>query len=85
MESEFDDRRREPLDDEERELMNPDSWDWNSLEELPPVPNPGAILPIRFSLEEMTRLGRAADAEGLTIYEYVKQSALARVMHKAPN
>lgn len=85
MESEIDDRLREPLDDEERELMDPDTWDWSSLEELPPVQNPAAILPIRFSLEEMTRVGRAAEAEGLTIYEYIKQSALMRVMHEAPN
>lgn len=85
MKPENDDRLREPLDDEERELMDPATWDWDSLTELPPVPNPGAVLPIRFSLEELTRVGRAADAEGLTIYEYIKQSALMRVMQKAPN
>ena len=85
MESVIDLRLREPGDDEERELMDPDTWDWSSLEELPPVQNPAAILPIRFSLEEMTRVGRAAEAEGLTIYEYIKQSALMRVLHEAPN
>jgi hypothetical protein len=85
MESEIDHRLREPRDDEERELMDPDTWDWSSLKELPPVQNPAAILPIRFSLEEMTRVGRAAEAEGPTIYEYIKQSALMRVLHEAPN
>ena len=80
MELNADDRLREPQDDEERELMDPDTWDWDSLTELPPVPNPGAVLPIRFSLDEMTRIGRAADAENVTIHEYVRQSALKRVM-----
>lgn len=84
MERENNDSLREPLDDEERELMDPDTWDWASLEELPPVPNPGAVLPIRFSIAEMTRVGNAADAEGVSIYEYVKQSALMRVMHESP-
>ena len=84
MEHELNDKLRKPLDDEERELMDPNSWDWDSLEELLPAPNPGAILPIRFSLEELARVGIAADAEGLSIYEYIKQSALMRVMHQAP-
>lgn len=85
MDPENDDRLREPLDDEERELMDPATWDWDSIEELPPTPHPSAVLPIRFSLEEISRVGRAADAEGITIYEYVKQSTLMRVMQNAPN
>lgn len=85
MKLENDDRLRKPLDDEERELMDPDTWDWDSLAELPPVANPGAILPIRFSLEEMTCVGRAADAEGVTKSEYIKQSALMRVRHDVAN
>ena len=83
MESQTDDRLREPLDDEERELMDPDSWDWESLTELPPAANPGIVLPIRLTLEEMTRVGRAADADGVSIYDYIKQSVLSRVMHEA--
>ncbi len=78
-----DDRLGEPLDDEERELMDPETWDWDSIEELPPAANPSAVLPVRFSLDEMKRVGQAADAEGLSIYEYVKQSTLMRVMHGA--
>ena len=52
-------------DDEEREFMDPETWDWDSIEELPPVPNPSAVLPVRFSLDEMRRVGQAAEAEGL--------------------
>ena len=78
-----DDRFREPLDDEERELMDPETWDWDAIQELPPVPNPSAVLPVRFSLDEMRRVGHAAEAEGLSIYEYIKQSTLLRVMQGA--
>lgn len=83
MEPQADDRLRQPLDDDERELMDPDSWDWESIAELPPAANPGVVLPIRLTLEEMTRVGRAADGEGVSIHDYVKQSVLSRVMHEA--
>lgn len=72
-----------PLDEEERELMDPDSWDRESIAELPPAANPGVVLPIRLTVDEMTRVGRAADAEGVSIHEHVKQSVLSRVMHEA--
>ena len=81
---ETDDRLREPLDNEERELMDPETWDWDSIEELPPASHPSAVLPIRFSLDEMRCVGQAAEAEGLSIYEYITQSTLMRVMQGAP-
>ena len=84
MEAERDDNLHEPLDDEERELMDPDTWDWDSIQDLPPARNPGAVVPIRFSLDEITRVGRAADAEGVSLSEYIKQSALLRALHGAP-
>jgi hypothetical protein len=74
---------REPLGDEEREVMAPDSWDSESLTELPPATSPGVVLPIRLTLEEMTRVGTAADAECVSIYDYVRKSTLNRVMHEA--
>jgi hypothetical protein len=85
LDTENDDKLREPLDDEERELMDPDTWDWDSIEELPPVPNPGVVLAIRLSREEFTRLAQAARAEDQSTSEYVKQSALRRVLHDVPH
>lgn len=82
MEHEIGPKLQEPLDNEERELMDTDHRDWDSLEELPPVANPGAVFPIRFSLEEMRQVGRAADAAGQTIYDYIKESALLRSREK---
>ena len=31
---------REPLDDEERELMNPDTWDWSTAVESRTIGSP---------------------------------------------
>jgi hypothetical protein len=85
MEDEIDPKLQQPLDDEERELMDPDTWDWDSMEEHPPVPNSGVVVAIRFSLEEMTSVGRAADAEGVTLSEYIRQLTLMRALHEVPH
>lgn len=83
MSYEIDPKFQEPLDEEERELMDPETWNWDSIEVLPPPTNPGVVLGVCFSLEEMTSVGQAAAAEGLSIYEYIKQSALLRSMEPA--
>jgi hypothetical protein len=68
---------QEPLDDEERELMNPEFWDWETPVEAVTVGEPGAILEIRFTGNEIRRLGPRARAEGITVHEFVKRAALA--------
>jgi hypothetical protein len=70
---------QEPLDDEERELMDPDTWDWESTVEGVPMPNVGAILEIHFTREEIGPLQRLAHAQGITAHAYIKQAAMARV------
>ncbi len=70
---------QEPLDDEERVLMDPETWDWDTSVEVVVHPNPGAILPIRFTRDEVVRLQRVAHAEGMTTHELIKQAALARL------
>lgn len=84
MDHDIDPRLQEPLDDEERRLMDPDTWDWDSTEELPPAENSGAVFLVRFSLEEMQLVGRAADAAGMSIYDYIRESAVLRSMPKVP-
>jgi hypothetical protein len=76
---------QEPLDEEERELMDPDHWDWDSAVEGVPMPNVGAILPIRFSREEIGPLQRLAHSKGMTSHEFIKQAALERVSQEAPS
>ncbi len=70
---------QEPLDEEECFLMDPETWDWESMEEGVPVPNAGAILEIEFTRAEVARVEPIAHAEGLTLHEFVKRAALARV------
>jgi hypothetical protein len=74
---------QEPLDDEERELMDPENWDWDTPVEVVVHPNPGAILPIRFTRDEVVRLQRLAHAEGMTTHAFIKQAALARLPQDA--
>ena len=69
----------EPRDDEERELMDPETWDWERAEPGVPSPHAGAILPIRFTREEVTRLQAAALQERLSMHALVKRAALAEV------
>ncbi|MDF3042195.1 MAG: hypothetical protein K0Q71_4901 [Thermomicrobiales bacterium] len=68
---------QEPLDDEERELMDPDTWDWDNPVEVVVHPDFGFIFPIRFTGEEVARLEPAARADGLSPHKFIKQAALA--------
>jgi hypothetical protein len=70
---------QEPFDDEERELMDPESWDWDSTEELEPVPNPGAVLQVRFEQGEFRALARLAREEGIGPVEFLRRIALDRI------
>lgn len=70
---------QEPLDDEERELMDPETWDWESTQERPPVSNAGAMLRVRFSREEIIALERIARDAGVGPVELVRQTMLQRI------
>lgn len=70
---------QEPLDDEERELMDPDNWDWENPIEGVPVLNPGIILEIHLTGEELARLEPVAQAEGMTLHAFLKEAAFARI------
>ena len=79
MDPQDDDKLREPLDEEERVLMDPEAWDWDTPLEVVVHPNPGAILPIRFTRDEVVNVQRLAHAEGMTTQAFIKQAALARL------
>jgi hypothetical protein len=68
---------QEPLDDEERDLMDSDSWDWDHPIEVRTVGKPGAVLRLHFSREEYVALSRLARAQGLSTHELIKRAALA--------
>jgi hypothetical protein len=73
---ELDDRLREPLDDEERELMDPDTWDWDSAQEAIVEPSGYSISEVRLSYDELSRIERAATANGMTVNAYLRYAAL---------
>lgn len=70
---------QEPLDDEERELMDPNNWDWSTTTSGRTVGRPGAILEIRLTRDEYVALSRIARTLGISPHELVKQAALERL------
>lgn len=80
-----DESTQEPLDDEERELMDPDNWDWENAYEIEPSPNPGLIFEVRLSGDDLQRVERAAIAEGMTVTAYLRHAALHRALQHASN
>lgn len=66
-----------PLDDEERELMNHENWDWDNPIEGVTVRAPAVT--IRFTRDQYMALRSDAAAQGLTTDELIKQAALARL------
>ncbi|MBA2598894.1 MAG: hypothetical protein H0V00_19915 [Chloroflexia bacterium] len=73
------DTTQEPLDDEERELMDPDTWDWDTPIEGRTIGTPGAILRVRFSREEFRDIEHLAKSAGVGPVELVRQTMLDRV------
>jgi hypothetical protein len=67
---------QEPLDDEERELMNPDNWDWDNLVEGATAGEPRTSLTIPLTFDELDAIVEAAHAQGLSTEEFVKRVVL---------
>ena len=74
---------QEPLDDEERELMDPESWDWESAAPGRTVGKPFAQLSVRFSHEELHALVLIAREAGIGPVELVRRTALERISAEA--
>jgi hypothetical protein len=70
---------QEPLDEEERMLMNRETWDWGSAEEGIPTPNAGAVLRVHFARDEFLALVQIARDEGIGPVELVQQTVLRRI------
>jgi hypothetical protein len=67
---------QEPLDDEERELMDPENWDWDNPIEVVVAENVGIQMPIDVTFDEFDCLSEVARAIGLTPHEFMKRAAL---------
>lgn len=64
---------QEPLDDEERELMDPDNWDWDTPIDVRTVGTPGAVIRVRFTRQEIAALDRIARDVGANPVELIHQ------------
>ena len=69
----------ETVDHEERELMDPDSWDWDNVTEGSTVGTPGAILRVRFSREEFRAIERIARDADIGPVELLRRTMLDRI------
>ena len=69
----------EPLNDEERELMDPDTWDWETAVDAEISPDLGAVLRVRFARDEFLTLARVAREEGVNPVEFMHQTMLERI------
>jgi hypothetical protein len=67
---------QEPLDEEERELMDPDNWDWENPIELVVSDNLIITLEIDLTPEESALLSQGAAADGLPSHRFMKRVAL---------
>ena len=70
---------QDPLDDEERALMDPDTWDWENPLEGRTVGTPGAVVRVRFSQEEFGALARIAKNAGMGPVELIRETMLRRI------
>lgn len=70
---------QEPFDDEERDLMNPDNWDWDTPVEVEVVGMPGAVLRVRFTREEYLALAKMAADAGVGPVAFVHQTLLESI------
>jgi hypothetical protein len=67
----------EPLDEEERTLMDPDAWDWDNPIDVEIAPTLTTTLEMRFSRDEIRTLSAAAAAANMPVTLYIKRAALA--------
>ena len=75
---------QEPIDEEERELMDPDNWDWENPIEVVVSDDLTIVLEIEVTPEEHTLIAQAAAAQGLTTHSFMKELALAAAREGSP-
>lgn len=59
------------LDALDRELQNPEAWDWNTPVELTAAPNRTLTLTVRLSRDDARLLGLGAENAGMQLSEYL--------------
>jgi hypothetical protein len=70
-------KRPPTLDDVDRELQDPDAWDWDHPVELTVSPDLTLTLGIRLKRDDLQILGAAAEAANMKLSDYIKRAAIA--------
>ena len=65
---------KEPINEVEREHMDPNTWDWEKTEVGQTTDTPGAVIEVRFTRAEMLALNRIAQRSGIGPVEYMRQT-----------
>jgi hypothetical protein len=68
---------QDPLDDIERELMDPETWAWEHAEEGGPSPDPHLIFRVRLSGDDIRRIEPLAIEAQVGIGEFMRRATLA--------
>jgi hypothetical protein len=75
--------RQEPLDEEERELMDPESWDWDHPIQGRTLGTPAAVLRVRFSRDEFRAIASMARSAGIGPVELLRRTMIERIAAEA--
>lgn len=59
-----------------RELQDPAAWDDESVEVLPPVKAPRAIVSVAFSRADLGQIAAYAQRHGMKLSEFIRKAAL---------
>ena len=71
------------MDDEARELEDPETWDHETAEPRPPVENARGVVVVVFTGEELDRVARHAAEAGTTLSAFVRDAALEKVAERS--
>ena len=69
-------RSNMPVDKEEEELMDPESWDDESLEVRQPAKKPRAVVSVAFPSADFELVSAKAREQGATVSGYIRKAAL---------
>lgn len=68
--------------DELDDLQDPNSWDYDAAIVVPPNPDAGNVIAVRFAPDELTRLAREAAAAEANLAGFVHDAVLEKLSHR---
>ena len=70
-------------DADDRDLQDPDTWDYEHAELLPPVANPQAVVAVTFEGEDFILVAKQAEQAGMKLSEFIREAALEKVAQQS--